>query len=411
MKVLVFPYQLVVCGTVVNAIDLGAALRDFHGHDVVLFATPGPMAAFAEEKGLRLIPAPAARVHPSPARMRALREVVRRERPDVIHAWDWYQCLDAYYVEHLREGVPIVATDMEMTLVGLLPHALPTTYGTPELVDRARAAGYRNVELLLPPVDVHLNAPGAVDPRPFRERWGVEAGHITLVTVSRLDTFLKAESLYRTVEAVRGLARDLPVRLMIVGDGEVRADLSRVAGEVNAEVGRDAVALTGSLIDPRPAYAAADIVIGMGGSALRGMAFGKPVVVVGADGFSEPFTPESAPAFLYRGLYGVGAGAAGPRLADHIRALAGRPERLPSLGEFSRRFVVEHFGLEAVSGRLSSYLEKAAANPRRFHVAAADGIRTAAVWVKQRQFLPPAWRFRMKDLAGQLKPRPGRDAR
>ena len=121
MKVLVFPYQLVVCGTVVNAIDLGAALRDLHGHDVVLFATPGPMAALAEEKGLRLIPAPPARIHPSPARMRALRDVVRRERPDVIHAWDWYQCLDAYYVEHLRNGVPIVATDMEMTLIRLLP--------------------------------------------------------------------------------------------------------------------------------------------------------------------------------------------------------------------------------------------------------------------------------------------------
>lgn len=404
MKVLVFPYQLVVSGTVVNAIELAAALRDIHGHEVVLFATPGPMVKLVEEKGLRLMAAPAARMHPSPARMRALRGVVRRERPDVIHAWDWFQCLDAYYVEHLHMGVPIVATDMQMTLEGLLPRSLPTTYGTPELVDKARAAGHRRLQLLLPPVDVHLNAPEAVDPRPFRERYGIQKGDITLVTVSRLDTFLKAESLYRTVEAVRTLAQDLPVRLVIVGDGEVRADLERLAREVNAERGRAVVVLTGELLDPRPAYAAADILVGMGGSALRGMAFGKPIVIVGENGFSEPFTPETADAFYYKGMYGVGTGdPANTGLIDDIRGLAAHPERLRPLGEFSRQFVVKHFAMEVVSARLAEFLEVAVANPRRFHVAAADGVRTAAVWVKQRQFLPMTWRWKMKELADQMK--------
>jgi len=56
----------------------------------------------------------------------------------------------------------MIVTHMMMSLTRLLPKELPTTFGTPELVDQARAAGRRRVELVLPPVDVHLNATVAV---------------------------------------------------------------------------------------------------------------------------------------------------------------------------------------------------------------------------------------------------------
>ena len=360
MKILFFAHDLVVCGTTVNAIELAGALRDLHGHEVMLFATPGPMVKLVEEKGLRFLPAPAARLHPSPARMRALRDVVGREGPDLIHVWEWHQCLDAYYIEHLLMGVPMVLTDMSMTLRPLLPKALPTTFGTPELLDQARAAGHRRLELLLPPVDVHQNAPDAVDPQPFRKRYGVENRDLTLVTVSRLDTLMKAESLIRTVDAVRRLGRGLPLRLMIVGDRDMRAKLERLAVETNAQLGRAAIVLTGALLDPRPAYAAADIVIGMGSSALRGMAFGKPVVIVGEQGFSAPLTPETAESFYYKGIYGQGDGSTGnARLVADICALAERPEQLLGLGKFSRQFVVRHFSLETVGARLAEFCRHA----------------------------------------------------
>ena len=96
MKILVFAHRLELGGTQVNAIELAAALRDLHGHQVVLFATPGPMVKLVNEKGLRLLPAPDARLHPSPGRMHALRAAVRQERPDRIHVWDWWQCLEAF---------------------------------------------------------------------------------------------------------------------------------------------------------------------------------------------------------------------------------------------------------------------------------------------------------------------------
>jgi glycosyltransferase involved in cell wall biosynthesis len=391
MKVLVFAHQLVTGGTAVNAIELAAALRDLHGHEVVLFASPGRMIKLLEEKRLRFLPAPDARFHPTLGLMRALRAAVRQERPDILHAWDWWQCVDAYFAVHLLMRVPMVATDMTTTVTRVLPKRLPTTWGSPELVDRARAAGRRPVGLLVPPVDVHLNAPGAVDPAPFRARYGLRNSDITLVTVSRLAPWLKGESLRRTIQAVRSLGRDLPIRLVVVGDGDERAELERLASEANAELGRDAVVFTGMLLDPRPAYAAADIVIGMGSSALRGMAFGKPVIVVGEKAFSMPLTPETAETLYYTGMYGLGDGSAtNARLIANIRELSEQSHRRLELGAFSRQFVTRYFSLERVSAALEKFYLDALTKRSPLHVAAADGIRTAAVYLREKRFATPS---------------------
>ena len=230
--------------------------------------------------------------------------------------------------------------------------------------------------------------------KPFRERYGIRDNDITLVTISRLDKWLKADSLHRTVDVVRTLGRDLPrLRFVIVGDGDVRTELDRAANETNAELGRPAVVLTGALIDPRPAYAAADIVVGMGGSALRGMAFRKPVVIVGDRGFSAPFNSETAASFYYTGIHGVGDGSSSnARLMKTIRGLAEQPDQLRPLGEFSRQFIVKHFALDVVSASLAELYRTAVAIPPQFRVAAADGIRVVAEWARQRRFVPPAWR-------------------
>jgi glycosyltransferase involved in cell wall biosynthesis len=280
-------------------------------------------------------------------------------------------------------------TDMFPAITRMLPKALPTTFATPELVDQARASGRRRAELLVPPVDVQSNAPDVVDPRPFRERYAVTDREILLVTVSRLADSMKGESLRRTIDVVRTLGRHLPLRLLLVGDGMLRASLQQLADAANVELGRAAVALTGALLDPRPAYAAADLVVGMGGSALRAMAFGKPVVIVGERGFSAAFNAQTAESFYYKGIYGVGDGRPGnTQLISDIRGLAENPQRLPGLGEFSRQFVVKHFSLEAGSARLSALCQAAASEPVNVRVAVADGIRTMAVWLRERHFLP-----------------------
>jgi glycosyltransferase involved in cell wall biosynthesis len=388
MKILFFVHQLDVGGTEVNSIELAAALRDLHGFDVVFFSTPGPTLKLVEEKGLRFLPAPVTRHNPSLARMRALREAVRSEHPDIIHVWEGagvWACIDAYYGVHLPRRVPMVLTDMSMWMTRLLPKQLPVTFGTPELVERARRSGRARVELLLPGVDVHLNAPGAVDPGTFCKKYCISSRDITLVTVSRLAGPMKGESLFRTIDAVRRLGRDFPLRFLLVGDGPLREPLLRLADEVNAELRRPAVALTGALLDPRPAYAAADVVIGMGGSALRGMAFAKPVVIVGEKGFSATLTPETATSFYNRGMYGVGDGTPGNgQLIAEIRKLAELPNHCSALGQFSREFVQQHFSLESVAARFAAFCSTPVVELPPLHLAAVDGLRTAVLYARRR---------------------------
>lgn len=391
MKVLCYAQRLEIGGTQVNAIDLAAGLRDKHGCEVVFFATPGPMERVVSSKGLRLVAAPDAYVHPSMARMASLRELVRAERPDVIHAWDWWQGLDAFYSAHLPWGTPLVITDMMPSVARVLPKRVPTTFGTPQMVEWARAAGRTDVHLLLPPVDVRSNAPGAVDPASFRRQFGLDDSTRNVVIVSRLGVWLKLESLIRAIEAVRIAGRDSGLRLVIVGDGEARPRLEALAGEVNQALGRSAVVLTGALVDPRPAYAAADIVVGMGSSALRGLAFGKSLIVVGEAGFSERFDPTTAEGFLHRGMYGLGDGTVGSdRLAAQLTGMPTDPESLRSLGRFGRRFVEEHFALDVVCARLHEVLRTAAAARAGRALRLLEAARTSAVYLRERRFLCPS---------------------
>ncbi|MDF2798197.1 MAG: group 1 glycosyl transferase [Devosia sp.] len=393
MKILVFAHKLEVGGTQVNAIELAAQLRDAHGHDVVLFAVPGPMVELAETKGLRYIPAPSDTGF-SPTRMRALYRLARAENPDLIHVWDAPQYLEAVFAVHLWTRVPMVVTSMAMVVNNEFPKSIWTTFGTPDLVAQAARSG-RRARLLLPPVDTQFNQPDPAQGSAFRSRFGFADSDIVLVTVSRLVRWMKAESLRDTIEAVRTLGRDLPLHFVIVGDGTARAEIEALADEVNQELGRNAVQVVGPMLDPRPAYAAADIVIGMGGSALRGMAFAKPVIVVGEQGFSAPFTAETLPDFLHMGIYGLGDGQPGrERLTQHIAKLAASPDRLPELGLLGRNFVTRNFALTEVASQLNGLMADCLASQPTTRQFAADLARTAALLSVYR-LLPYRWRSRL----------------
>src|SRR5260370_16837449 len=110
------------------------------------------------------------------------------------------------------------------------------------------------MKLPLPPVDAQYNAPDSVDRQAFRERYDIKVGDLTLVTVSRLVDWMNAESLRRTVDVVRTLGRDLPLRFVIVGDGTSRAGLERLRGQPNRELRREPAALTRAPTDPRPPH-------------------------------------------------------------------------------------------------------------------------------------------------------------
>jgi glycosyltransferase involved in cell wall biosynthesis len=334
-------------GSQINAIQIAGAIRD-RGHEVLVLSEPGPMVDAVHRLGLEHLEISMRRGVPSMRVTATLCRLVRERRIDLIHGYEWNPVVEAYFGPHLRYGVPIVGTIMSMSVVWFFPRTVPLIVGTEEIRDSAIAAGHHRVSLLEPPVDTDSDNPALVNGAEFRARHGIQEEEVLVVIVSRLVSALKFEGLSMACEAVGRVSATRAVRLVIVGDGAMYGELAAQAKRVNADVGRSVIVLAGEMIDPRPAYAAADIVIGMGGSALRGLAFGKPLIVVGEEGFSELLTPSSLPMFLRQGWYGKGPGSMGsgaPALADALQRLVDRPELRQELSSSSRRLVTERFSI------------------------------------------------------------------
>lgn len=380
MKVLVYPHSMEVGGSQLNAIQLAGAIRE-RGHEVIVLSEPGPLVERVGKMAIEHIELPPFRRRPSPKVIGMIARLVRERRIDVVHGHEWPPIVEAFLAGWVSQRVAVVGTVMSMSVASFLPRNVPLTVGTEFIRQAAIGAGHRQVELLEPPVDTKADSP-SVDGSSFRAEQGIRPDEVLLAIVCRLVPDLKLEGLLAACEAVRELAiAGHPVRLMIVGDGRARADVASRASEVNTACGYKAVLMTGEMSDPGPAYAAADVIIGQGGSALRGMAFGKPLVVIGEQGFSELLTPASTPVFLRQGWYGLGPGSLGggaPALSMALERLIKSPELRSQLGLLGRRLAEQRFSLSRAAEAIENLYSTAIQNPAPLERTIPDIARVAS---------------------------------
>ena len=230
MKILIYPHDLNIGGSQINAIDL-AAIHAENGHGVTIFGVEGPLVDYIEEKGLTFVSARELRYRPAPSRVAQLASIVRDRRIDIVHGYEWPPCLDAYFGAHLVLGAPLVCTVLSMQVSALVPPSIPLIMGTEQLRDEA-SLSRGDVRVLEPPIDVEADHPG-IDGRPFRLQHSVSDSEVLIVTVSRLSIELKLDALVDLIDATERLAARYPVRLIIVGDGAARTHLEARADKVN----------------------------------------------------------------------------------------------------------------------------------------------------------------------------------
>lgn len=357
MRIAVYPAHLEVGGSQMNAVDLAAAVAAL-GHEVVVVGQPGALTGRIADLGLEFVPLPRPGKRPSPSVRRALVDLVRRRGIDVLHGYEWPPALETAWARRSVPHVAAVATVLSMSIADFIPTWLPLQVGTEQLV-AVESRRRRTVGLMEPPVDLSGHDPDAVDGRGWRRSLGIGDDEVVLTIVSRLVPELKLEGTLTAIDVVGGSGDG--VRLVVVGDGPARAEVAARAAAANAAAGREAVVLTGALADPLPAYVGADIAIGMGGSALRALAVGKPLVVQGEAGFFELLTPDTLPRFLWTGWYGYGDGPGqGPdALARALRGLVADAGRRAELGHFGRTLVQDRFSLERAAVEQVRWYERA----------------------------------------------------
>lgn len=382
MRVLVYPHTMAIGGTI-NAIEIAAAVRD-RGHEVTLLARPGPLLREADSRGLDRVGLDgAARRRPSFAAVRQLNRLARELRLDLIHTYEWPPAVEACAGPRWRLGVPAVATIYSERVAPFLPRGLPLILAAQKYLEAAAGAGHTPVSVIEPPVDIHANSPD-FGPGPFRSGLGFDDAPL-IVAVTRLSHESKLEGLLAACDAVARLAiSGVKAQFAVVGDGAARGDLEEAAAAANAAAGRRVVALTGELADPRPAYAAADVVVGMGGSAVRGMAFGKPLIVQGVHGFWRLLTPDTAPEFLDQGWYGVGPPGTGRAesaacLERVLRDLLEGTAERERLGSYARSLVTARLSLERAAVAAEEVYAAAVAGAGRPHARRA-GLDAVSSW-------------------------------
>jgi hypothetical protein len=199
------------------------------------------------------------------------------------------------------------------------------------------------------------------------------------------------------------------MRLVLVGDGPAMPALRALADRTNAAAGRDVVLLTGELLDPRPAYAAADVVVGMGGSLLRAMAFGKACVVQGEHGFFRTLDLDSAREFRWHGFFGLGTGGNGEdELVARLAGLLDDEALRRRAGALALGLVRRHYSLDAaVDQQIAWYQRILLRHPAPTGLEAARMTAQIGAWFGGRVITRPTGREKVDYFNSPTRVEPG----
>jgi N-acetyl-alpha-D-glucosaminyl L-malate synthase BshA len=296
-------------------------------------------------------------------------DVIRHHGLDVIHAhYAVPHATSAWLAKEMCAGCPVkLVTTLhgtDITLVGLKPSYYEITRFSIERSDRVTAVsawlrdqtmenfpGSRGIEVVHNFVDSERFRP--FGPGKDRGPWCRE-GEFVLMHASN---FRPVKNVRTVIDVFRRVREELPVRLLMVGDGpelpaaEERAREAGVEGDVHflgaQEYLEDLLPLADLFLLPSEHES-------FGLAALEAMSAGVAVVATSVGG---------APEVIRHGENGfLHAPDDVDGMVASIRGILREPARLASLEEAARRTAVEEFGVENAVQRYLSIYEEALAS-------------------------------------------------
>lgn len=142
MKILVYPHDMAIGGSQLNAIELAAAVKDL-GHEVVVYGQPGPLVERVRELGLEFLPSPAVHRRPTPGVASHLRRTVKERGIDVVHAYEWPPSLEAALACAGQRSVVAVSTVLSMSVAPFIPTNMPLLVGTEQIAAAETDFGFQ----------------------------------------------------------------------------------------------------------------------------------------------------------------------------------------------------------------------------------------------------------------------------
>ena len=375
MKILMATMGLDIGGAETHIVELAKELKA-EGHDIVIASNGGVYVPEIKAAGIRHYSVP---MHRRDARCmwRArgmLRDIIRRERPDVVHA---HARIPAFLCGSLQPSMkfPFVTTaHWVFETRGMLRYL--TNWGQRTVAVSEDIKAYLMREYGVPEGHITVTVNG-IDTNKFSPdvsrdkvmaQLGLDPERPVISYVSRMDED-RALVARQLVEIAPDLDRAVPgIQLIITGGGNVFDEIKAQAGQVNERLGRTCVVMTGPRTDINEIVAAGDLFVGVSRSALEAMSAAKPVIVAGNEGYQGLFGPDKleeaqAGNFCCRGL----PMSTPERLReDVLAALALSPEEKAELGAYGRQVIFDFYSVRRMAGDCLKVYDQV--RRRRFNV-------------------------------------------
>lgn len=274
------------------------------GLTVLVGSAGGPLTQELTSVGIRHILLPLGSRSPIHllTAQRMLQQVVQKEGVDLVHA---HARIPAFVADNaLRGRVPLVTTAHSTYRSGLFWRVF-TRFGDHAIAVSADIATY---------IREHLGAhgpisviPNGIDTQKFsplrsgehvRRLYGIGPGpvilHMSRYVTRGIDLPGTVSTALALMDLFPALSHTFPtLQILLVGDGLLADEVRARADGVNRLLGRTAVIYVGGQPKTPEFFAAADIVVGVGRTALEGMSTGKPTVIAGEGGILGYCSPKT----------------------------------------------------------------------------------------------------------------------
>ena len=359
MKILMATMGLDIGGAETHIVELAKQLKQ-QGHDIAIISNGGVYVPEITAAGIRHYEAPLhlRAVGPMLRARGILKQVIRQEKPDVVHA---HARIPAFLCGTLHKSMkfPFVTTaHWVFDSKGVLRYLTNWGERTVAVSDDIKAYLIREYGLKAEHISVTINgidtekfSPAVSGEEVIRE-FDLNPAQPILSYVSRMDED-RALVARQLIEIAPELDKLVPgVQLLIAGGGNVFDELSAKAKQVNESMGRRCITMTGPRTDINKIVAAGEVFVGVSRAALEAMAAAKPVIVAGNEGYHGLFTADKleeaqAGNFCCRGLP-----LSDPQvlLQDVAHALNLSAGEKRAAGEYGRQVIFDYYSVRRMAG-------------------------------------------------------------
>ena len=359
MKILMATMGLDIGGAETHIVELAKYLKA-EGHDIAIASNGGVYVPEIKAAGIRHYSVP---MHKRELKYmlrsrKLLREIIQKEQPDVVHA---HARIPAFLCGtlHATMHFPFVTTaHWVFETRGMLRYLTNWGQRTVAVSDDIKAYLMReygvpqeHITVTVNGIDTNKFSP-AISREKVMAELDLDTSKPVISYVSRMDED-RALVARQLVQIAKDLDGEVPgIQIIITGGGNVFDEVKAQADQVNADLGRTCIVMTGPRTDINQIVAAGDLFVGVSRSALEAMSAAKPVIVAGNEGYQGLFGPDKleeaqAGNFCCRGL----PMSTPERLReDVLAALALSPEKKAELGEYGRQVIFDYYSVRRMAG-------------------------------------------------------------